>query len=55
MKLKRESGAKRRENYGEVISFEKRKKLDLVEREKNSKLAKSGEKNRERKKRENRV
>lgn len=51
MKLKRENGAKRSENYGEVISFEKRKKLDLVEREKNSKLAKSGEKNREKKKR----
>jgi len=30
--------------------LKREKKLDLVEREKNSKLAKSGEKNRERKK-----
>lgn len=30
--------------------MKREKKLDLVEREKNSKLAKSGEKNRERKK-----
>jgi hypothetical protein len=31
--------------------LKREKKLDLVEREKNSKLAKSGEKNREKKKR----